>query len=77
MFQSTWTVWIDIREITHLTSREFLNIRAALFVDDPDEIIQAAYHTAIESFTLGDVDGILARFKNKARLFRGMLGEVT
>ena len=70
---------LDIREITHLTNAiESLNTVAALFVDDPDEIIQAAYHTANESFTLGDgVDVYGDVLKNKALLFRGMLGEAT
>ena len=65
---------LDIREITHLTNAiESLNTVAALFVDDPDEIIQAAYHTANESFTLGDVDVYGDVLKNKAELLGGML----
>ena len=70
---------LDIREITHLTNAiESLNIVVALFIDDPDEIIKAAYHTANESFTLGDgVDVYGDVLKSKAVLFSGMLGEAT
>ena len=46
---------LDIREITHLNNAiESLKIVASLFTDSPDVILQAAYHTANESFTIGN-----------------------
>lgn len=68
---------LDIREITHLTNAiESLKTVAALYVDSPDEIIKAAYHTVNESFTLGNgLDVYTEDFKNKAILFGGMVGK--
>jgi len=67
---------LDIREITHLNNAiESLNTVAALFIDDPDDLRRAAYHTANESFTLGDgIDVYQQEIKIRAKLFGGMVG---
>ena len=67
---------LDIREITHLNNAiESLKIVTSLFTDSPDVILQAAYHTANESFTIGNgLDVYQAEIKYRAQLFGGMVG---